>query len=126
MWLDQRQKYLERVRYGFSVAAYPIQVMVNSPGAIWTWFDESFATRGRLTKENDQLRVQLRQANLRSMRLEALEQENVRLRSMQAATTGIADRVVVAEIMRVDLNPLRHRVILSKGARDGVFKGQPV
>jgi rod shape-determining protein MreC len=28
--------------------------------------------------------------------------------------------------MRVDLNPLRHRVILSKGARDGVFKGQPV
>lgn len=126
MWLDQRQGYLERVRYGLSLAAYPLQLVVNSPGAGWDWLEESFSTRGHLQRENTELKEHLRDAEFRLMRLTALEQENLRLRSMREATTGIADRVMVAGIMRVDLNPLRHRVILSKGARDGVFKGQPL
>jgi rod shape-determining protein MreC len=34
--------------------------------------------------------------------------------------------VLVASIMNVDLDPFRHRVLVDKGARDGVFKGQAV
>jgi rod shape-determining protein MreC len=87
---------------------------------------ESFATRNRLKTENETLRLRLRDADLKLLRFAALEQENLRLRAMREATTGITDRVVVAEIMRVDVDPLRHRVILNKGTRDDVFKGQPV
>lgn len=126
MWLDERHGYLERVRYGLSMVAYPLQALVNSPGAAWSWLDESFATRERLAGENEQLRTRLRDADLRLMRLAALEQENIRLRSMREATANIAERVVVAEILRVDMNPFRHRVIINKGSRDGVFKGQPM
>jgi rod shape-determining protein MreC len=126
MWLDERQHYLEKVRFGLSAAAYPVQVMVNSPGAAWGWFSESFATRERLSRENEQLRVRVRDADLRLMRLAALEQENLRLRNMREATSGIADRFVVAEILRVDVNPFRHRVIINKGGPDGVFAGQPI
>jgi len=126
MWLDERRHYLEKVRFGLSAAAYPVQVLVNSPGAAWSWMSESFATRDRLSHENEQLRERLRDADLRLMRLDALEQENVRLRNMREATANIAERVVVAEILRVDLNPFRHRVIINKGAPDGVFAGQPI
>ncbi len=34
--------------------------------------------------------------------------------------------MVVASILNVDLDPYRHRVLLDKGAADGVFKGQAI
>ena len=126
MWLDERHHYLERARFGLSAVAYPVQALVDSPGAAWSWLDESFATRDRLSQENAELRERLRAADLRLMRFAALEQENMRLRNMREATANIAERVMVAEILRVDLNPFRHRVILNKGSPDGVFKGQPI
>jgi rod shape-determining protein MreC len=126
MWLDQREGYLDGVRRGLSMVIYPFQLLVNSPGAVWDWVEESFATRGRLGDENEGLKLRLREADLKLMRLADLEQENLRLRGMRAATARIAERVMVAEIMNVDLNPYRHRVIINKGAGDGVFKGQAV
>jgi rod shape-determining protein MreC len=124
MWLDQRQGYLEGVRHALSMVTYPFQVLVDSPSAAWKWLDESFATRERLSKENAQLHERLREADLRLMRFADLAQENVRLREMRAATARISERVVVSEILRVDLDPYRHRVIINKGTQDGAFKGQ--
>lgn len=126
MWLDQREGYLDGVRRGLSMVIYPFQLLVNSPGAVWDWVEESFATRERVGTENEGLKLRLREADLKLMRLADLEQENLRLRGMRAATARIAERVMVAEIMNVDLNPYRHRVIINKGAGDGVFKGQAV
>ena len=36
----------------------------------------------------------------------------------------LADRVQVAEILSVDLDPYRHRIALNRGGQDGVFVGQ--
>jgi rod shape-determining protein MreC len=126
MWLDQRQGYLEGLRHALSMVAYPFQVLVDSPSAVWGWLEESFATRERLSRENAELSKRLRESDLRLMRYEDLEQENLRLRGMRAATARISERVVVGEILRVDLDPYRHRVIINKGTRDGAFKGQPL
>lgn len=126
MWLDQRQGYLDGVRHALSMVTYPFQLLVNSPGAAWDWLEESFITRERLSRENEQLTVRLREADLKLMRFADLEQENLRLRGMRAATARIGERVMVAEILEVDLNPYRHRVIINKGTGDGVFKGQAV
>jgi rod shape-determining protein MreC len=126
MWLDQRGGYLDTVRHALSLVTYPLQLLVDSPGAAWDWLQDSFATRDRLRRENEELETRLRQSDLRLMRFADLEQENLRLRGMRAATARISERVVVAEIMHVDLNPYRHRVIINKGTRDGAFKGQAV
>jgi rod shape-determining protein MreC len=45
---------------------------------------------------------------------------------MRENSAGVAERVLVAAILNVDLDPFRHRVLLDKGAADGVFKGQAV
>ncbi len=124
MWLDQRHGYLEGLRHVLSLATYPFQLLVDSPSAAWDWLEESFATRERLSRENAGLRARLRETDLKLMRLADLEQENLRLRAMRAATARISERVVVGEILRVDLDPYRHRVIINKGTRDGAFKGQ--
>jgi rod shape-determining protein MreC len=79
-----------------------------------------------LRQENLELTARLRLANLQLQRFAALEDENRRLRDMRENSAGVADRVLVASILNVDLDPFRHRVLLDKGAADGVFKGQAV
>ena len=126
MWLDQREGYLEAARRGLSMVTYPVQVAVNSPAALWDWLHEVFATRERLQKENAELKQRLRDSDFRLMRFSDLEQENLRLRGLRDATARVSQRYTVAEILRVDLNPFRHRVIINKGTHDGAFKGQPL
>jgi rod shape-determining protein MreC len=126
MVADIRYHQLERVREWLSAAAYPVQVAVDLPFRAWDWLTGSFADRGRLREANLELTARLRLANLQLQRFAALEDENRRLRDMRENSAGIADRVLVASIMNVDLDPFRHRVLLDKGARDGVFKGQAV
>jgi rod shape-determining protein MreC len=57
-------------------------------------------------------------------RLAALEAENARIRALLGSRPRGTDRVAVGEILAVDMDPLRHRVILDKGGRDGVREGQ--
>jgi rod shape-determining protein MreC len=126
MVADQRYDQLTRVRAWLSAAVYPVQVVVDLPFRAWDWVSGSFADRSRLRQENLELNARLRLANLQLQRFAALEDENRRLRDMRENSAGVAERVLVASILNVDLDPFRHRVLLDKGAADGVFKGQAV
>jgi rod shape-determining protein MreC len=50
----------------------------------------------------------------------------VRLRGLRDSTVGITDRFVIGNVMDVDLDAFRERVLVDKGAQDGVFVGQAV
>jgi len=86
----------------------------------------NIADRSRLRRDNLELTARLRLVNLQLQRFAVLEDENRRLRDMRERTQGVAERVLVASILNVDLDPFRQRVLLDKGAVDGVFKGQAV
>jgi rod shape-determining protein MreC len=126
MVADQRYHHIDRVREWLSAAVYPVQVAVDFPFRAKNYVSGSFADRSHLRQENLQLTARLRLANLQLQRFAALEDENRRLRDMRENTSGIAERVLVASIMNVDLDPFRKRVLLDKGAKDGVFRGQAV
>jgi len=126
MFLDQRGEYLEQIRYGLSILAYPIQLAVSSPSTAWRWIHESVATRDTLREENTRLVTRNRELELRSMRYEALAHENDELRGLQDALPPVAERWIVAEIVDIQLNNLRQRVLVNRGTRNGLFKGQAV
>jgi rod shape-determining protein MreC len=126
MVADQRYDLISRVRAWLTAAAFPVQRGVDLPFRAWDWLSGSIADRSRLRQDNLELTARLRLANLQLQRFAVLEDENRRLRDMRAKTQGIAERVLVASILNVDLDPFRHRVLLDKGAVDGVFKGQAV
>ena len=126
MYFDQRGHYLEQVRYVLQGAAYPIQLAVSSPPAAWHWLKESFQTREALQAENGRLRNAQRDLELRAMRYEALAHENGELRGLQGALPPVADRWLAAEIVTVQVNGLRQRLLLNRGQTNGVFKGQAV
>jgi rod shape-determining protein MreC len=126
MFLDQKGEYLEQIRYGLSIAAYPIELAVSSPSAAMRWMQESVTTRDALRVENTRLTSRNRELELRSMRYEALAHENDELRGLQDALPPVAERWIVAEIVDIQLNNLRQRVLVNRGTRNGLFKGQAV
>ena len=126
MVADQRYDYLQRVRTTLSAGVYPLQWLVDAPFRASRWMNESVSDREQLRTENTRLSVALRDAQVSLQRLAALTAENQRLRELSDAADDVAKKRLVAQIMRVDLDPLRHRVLLNKGQHDGVFKGQPI
>lgn len=126
MFYDQRGGWLETVRSGLSAAAYPFQLAVNSPSAAWRWTRENFADRERLQVENLALREQLRIAQVRALRFEALETENAQLRKLSAQIPPLIDKTLAGEVVGVELSALRQRLLINRGIANGVAKSQAV
>jgi rod shape-determining protein MreC len=124
--VDKRYDHLGKIRRWLSIVAYPVQVAVESPFEGWHWFRESVSTRDALRADNTRLQAQLRLAEFKLQRYEALEAESQRLRALRDSTAGVSERFIVGDIMDVDLDAFRERVLVDKGARDGIFVGQAV
>jgi rod shape-determining protein MreC len=126
MLLDHESSQLARVRQGLSVAMYPIRVLVDFPFASWRNLQANLVDREALLDENQRLKREQLSASLRLQRLDALESENARLRELLDSTEVLGKRVLIAEILAVDLDPYRQRFNLNRGLADGVFVGQPL
>lgn len=126
MVADQRQQYLPVVRGWLSVAVYPVHWAVDAPSSAWRAVREAVTARAGLQAENTRLESQNLLLELRLQRFEALERENQRLREARESSSRVVQRSLVAEILKVDLDPFRQRVLVDKGTRDGVFRGQSV
>ena len=125
MFLDRREGWMEQVRFGLQTAMYPLQLAVSSPGTAWGWVRESSRTRERLRSENTELRTRLRDLELRTMRYEALSQENATLRGLRTALPPVAEKWLIAEIVQ-EPDSRRPRLLINRGTSNGVFKGQAV
>jgi rod shape-determining protein MreC len=126
MIVDKRYDQLGKIRRFLSVVAYPAQVAVASPFEGWAWLQESVTTRDALRADKARLEQELRVAQFRLQRYEALEAETQRLRALRENTAGVGAKFIIGEVMDVDLDAFRERLLLDKGARDGVFVGQAV
>lgn len=124
MVLDQRSEHLARVKEGLSVAVYPIRILVNLPFELWRSTSNALAERQTLLAENERLKRDNLDADVRLQRLASLESENARLRKLLDSTAPVGHRVLVAEILAVDLDPYRQRFTLNRGLADGVYVGQ--
>lgn len=124
MLLDHREEHLARIRQALSLVVYPIQVGVDLPFAGWRLASRALTDQSALLEENSQLRSERLAVDVRLQRLAALEAENDRLRAMLDSSARVSDRVLVVEILAVDLDPYRQRFTINRGLNDGVYIGQ--
>jgi rod shape-determining protein MreC len=124
--VDKRYDHLGKIRRLLSVVAYPVQVAVASPFQGWNWFRDSVTTRDVLRADKAKLEAELRLAQFRLQRYEALEAETLRLRALRDNTAGVTDRFLIGDVMSIDLDAFRERVLVDKGAGDGIYVGQAV
>jgi rod shape-determining protein MreC len=126
MYYDRHGQLVQRIHYAIDAITYPVQTAVGSPRLAWDWLSSSLQTRNALQLQNQQLRNQLRELQLKTMRQAALEQENAQLRGLRAALPPLIRHWQLAQIIGVETDPLRQRVVIDKGAHAGVVLNQAV
>ncbi|HTT06133.1 MAG TPA: rod shape-determining protein MreC [Steroidobacteraceae bacterium] len=126
MYYDRHGQVVQRIRYALQAMVYPVEVAVGSPAQAWRALNDSVESRRALRAENAQLRAQLRDAQLATMRQAALEQENAQLRDLRASLPPLIRHWQLAQIIDVQTDPLRQRLVIDKGAREGVVANQAV
>jgi rod shape-determining protein MreC len=125
--VDHRQNHLSRVRQVLNLAVYPIQVFVDLPVNTWRSVAGAVSDRQYLISENARLQRQLVISQYRLQDLNVVDRENTRLRKLLDSYEELhEDRVLVAEILSVDLAPYRQRFIINRGSVDEVYPGQPL
>ena len=124
MSVDHRASHLESVRSLLSTVIYPLQLAIHIPIRTGEWFSEQLSMRHTILAENSRLRDERLRVSARLEKLDALEAENKRLRNLLGSSEKFAERVLVAELISVDMDPFSRRIVLDKGARDGVSTGQ--
>ncbi len=126
MTLDHRRQHLQTLREGLSLLVAPIEFLVDLPVDIGHWIADSLASRQQLMEENARLHSQNLLMQARSLKNADLESENQRLRELLESSVKVADRVLIAEIYKVDLDPYKHLIRINKTARHGVYIDQPL
>ena len=126
MVMDHRLHHLKNVRSALSVALYPLHFIVDLPLSATRWLSETLATRNRLQEDNQRLQKEILLLQVEQQKLTALEAENRRLRDLLDSSFKIGERVLIAELVAVDLDPYRQQVVINKGSSSGVYEGQPV
>ncbi len=126
MAVDQRGHYIPRVRAVIGTLFEPLYHAVDWPVRTAESVAGELRSREELQGKNDELRAALlaREADLQ--RLETLQEENRRLRDLLGGADSLVFETRFAELVRVDLDPFSHQVMINKGSDDGVEEGQAV
>lgn len=126
MVADYRGHFLDRARAFGGILAGPVYWLAAAPArAARTVYGVAIERRD-LANANSLLHEQLLLAEARLSRLAAVQDQNTRLRELLEARSRLGLKVQLAELVDVDLDPFRHRLVLDAGSRAGVRAGQAV
>jgi rod shape-determining protein MreC len=126
MFADQKTDWLRPVRQLANTVLLPVHIAAGAPGWAMRKMDSIFSGRNSMLAETERLQAENLVLNARVQKLTQLMNENMRLRSLVNTSAFLSERVLVAEIMGIDPDPSRHRLLVNKGASNGVFEGQPI
>lgn len=126
MAMDHRGHYVPRVRSMAQYVVEPVYHAVEWPVVTLRNILGEFQSRSSLRDQIGQLQQQLLGQQGALQRLQTLEEENQRLRALFEGAKSQPYEYRFAELLQVELDPFSHRVIIDRGASDGVQPGQAV
>jgi len=126
MAMDHRGHFVPKVRSVLEYAVEPVYHVVEWPVRASRNLFGQFQSRRSLRHENESLRTQLMNQQADLQRLETLVEENRRLRALFEGAEGLEYEYRFAELVRVDLDPFSHKVLIDRGSSDNVVPGQAV
>ena len=126
MLADFHDRSLSPLRGFFSILVAPIQFAIDYPVRIVGWGHALMSSKKSLIDENMQLKYQQTVLEARLQKFLALRNENFELKGLLSASSSNTTRTMAAHILAVDTTSSRQVVVISKGSRDGVVRGQAV
>ncbi|MBS0542617.1 MAG: rod shape-determining protein MreC [Proteobacteria bacterium] len=123
---DLRFRYLEMFRHAMSVVTYPLQMAAATPADFVRNASLYFATLVEVQRDNAELRRQQLGSGERLLRYELLDQENAHLRKLLEMAQRVQTRSIAADILYNAPDPFARKVILDRGAQQGIEPGLAV
>lgn len=126
MVMDHRFGHLDKLRSVLSTALYPVQYIVNLPVKLASSLGETVVSHQTLLDENQRLKEEQLLLSSKLQRFSVLQAENDRLRELFESSLKLAERVLIAELMAIELQPFKHQIRINKGQNQGAYDGQPI
>jgi rod shape-determining protein MreC len=126
MVADTRFKMTQPLRAGIGTFLYPIQWLAMRPLLLARNGGEYFESLQRSQASEAAARYKLAQQSQRANQVEELSQENMRLRKLLALRERLTTPAQAAEVLYDAADPYTHKVIIDKGAAQGIEAGSPV
>ena len=126
MWVDHRYTHLQAVRHSIDYVVSPLRYMTNLPFAAWDWTSNQFRSHQALLAENERLTEENLALTSRQQKMDVIQRKNQRLRKLLGTAQSIEEHTIVAELVRVALDPFKQQVTLNRGTNDCAYSGQPV
>ncbi|MEM6483450.1 MAG: rod shape-determining protein MreC [Pseudomonadota bacterium] len=121
---DLRYRGLATFRGAVDTFLTPIYWVANIPTALGEWQETTILSRRSLVEDNDRLRRENLVLQGRTQQLASMQADNARLRALLNSTALVRDDVLVGEIIGISPDPVRHQLLLDKGAEASVVEGQ--
>ena len=126
MVLDARFGYAEPLRQALVLASYPLQRIALAPTRAAESIFDYFTSKTQLEKENEALRARALQSAKDLVTLESLAAENAQLRRLVEARERVPRSSTFAEIQYAGRDAFSRKVIVDKGAAEGLQPGLAV
>ncbi len=126
LFVDARYQYLESTRTVLSVIIYPFQRLTALPGEVVGSISVYFETQSRLQEDNAQLRQQHDLDAAQLAQLSSIQAENAQLRTLHELEARVDFPMQMAEIVYVERDIFKRKLIVNKGSQANVMAGQVV
>jgi rod shape-determining protein MreC len=124
--VDARVKALETIRTGVGVVLYPLQQAMLLPGAAVGRIGEYVTSVASLARENETLRREAFERAQLLLQAEQLRAENAQLRRLGELRERAGHGALLAEVLYESRDPFTRKIVLDRGANDGLRVGHPV
>lgn len=126
LFVDARYKYLEFARTALSIPVHSLQRMLALPGE---WLHEAgtfLVVHSKLVQYNSQLNQRHLLEGTQLLQLQVLQAENQHLRDLLQVQQKASYPMQVAEVVYLERDIFKRKLLLDKGAQDNVLAGQVV
>lgn len=126
MFIDTRYRYLESSRSALSVVIAPIQAIASFPARVWNQIGDYFVVQSELKNQNLGLQQRHLSDAAQLAQLQALQAENQQLRSLIALPIRTSYTTQMAEVIYIERDLFKRKIIVNKGADASLQTGQVV
>ncbi len=123
---DKNNQIAQPIRNVLSLAVVPLIKIIEWPQDIYQITQLAMSRQANLVQENNLLKEQLLDAELKVQQNVSLVAENQRLRTMLSATQNSPLATSVAFVSNISQTQNQQHVVIDQGRADGLFVGQAV
>ena len=126
MFADQHYNIVQPARWALSLIVYPVQWMALRPKVLWDHVDDVLESKQESLNAAEQARTKLLTQAVSASQVEQLKLENDHLRRLLELKQRNPTLAMAAEVIYEAADPFTRKMILDKGAAQGIQNSSPV